>query len=227
MAAHGRTGMIASVRRPAGERYLANRDLWPIGILTAVRYACMGKYTDGVYAACCVLPRSSVELVIHECDRTMSERAFISESPTEPTPSRHGQLLFWLRRHGVGLIDLALVVTALLMATTDATVLFFHFIFVWLAIGAFFWRFPAFAIRSSVWVTIATLQVVHAVVAGKTQPEELIEIPLLTIILIVVFVIARRRANARADVERQQVFLAAVLEHTNDGIIAAIPPAQC
>lgn len=153
----------------------------------------------------------------------MSERTFTGETPNQPALGGHGLVPAWLLRHGIGLIDLALVVTALLMVTTDATVLFFHFIFVWLAIGAFFWRFPTFTIRSSVWVTIATLQVFHAVVVGKTQPEELIEIPLLTIILIVVFVIARRRANARADVERQQVFLAAVLEHTTDGIIACDP----
>lgn len=150
----------------------------------------------------------------------MSADRVTREPPNQPASGRPGQVLAWLAGHRIVLIDLALVITALLMAFTQATVLFFHFIFVWLAIGAFFWRFPAFALRASVWVTIATLQVLHAVVTRETQPEELIEIPLLTIILLVVFAIARRRANVQADVERHQAFLTAVMEHTDNGIIA-------
>ena len=94
-------------------------------------------------------------------------------------------------------IDAALVATALLMLTTDQTVLFFHLIFFWLALGAFSWTFKSFVPRAVFWVAAATGEVLLAVLAGHTQPEELIELPMLSAILVLVFAIARRRAQAQ------------------------------
>ena len=106
------------------------------------------------------------------------------------------RVLRLVRRFGT---DLALLVTAILMLTTDATVLFFHLIFFWLALGAFHWQFKAFVPRAIFWVTVASTEVLLAVIAGTTQAEELIELPLLTAILVLIFIIARRRAEAQAQ----------------------------
>jgi signal transduction histidine kinase len=84
-----------------------------------------------------------------------------------------------------------------LMFLTDQTVLFFHLIFVTLTLGAFIWKLGAFVVRASFWVTIATGTVLVAVINNRTQSDELIEIPLLTVILILVFLIARRRSEAQ------------------------------
>lgn len=124
-------------------------------------------------------------------------------------------------RRRLGPVDAALVVTTALMFTTNQTVLFFHVIFVLLTLGAFSWRFTEFAIRAGFWVTLTTAEVLLVVLAGGTQPDELIEIPLLSTILILVFMIARRRAEAQALLlEQDQAFLEAVLENMEDGVVA-------
>ena len=102
------------------------------------------------------------------------------------------------------LIDLALLVTAILMIViTEQTVLFFHIIFVLLAFGAFFWKFQGFILRVLFWVTFTTTVVILAVVSGRTQADELIEIPLLITILLMVFLIASWRAKTQAQLEQQ------------------------
>jgi hypothetical protein len=47
------------------------------------------------------------------------------------------------------LIDVALIAIAILMLTTNMTVLLFHLIFVLLSIGAFYWKVRAFVLRAS------------------------------------------------------------------------------
>jgi PAS domain S-box-containing protein len=93
-------------------------------------------------------------------------------------------------------VDLALVVTAILLIFTEATVFLFHVIFILLTVGAFFWNLRAFALRAGIWVTITSAVVLSAILVGRTPAEELGEIPLLTIILLVVFGVARQRARA-------------------------------
>lgn len=110
------------------------------------------------------------------------------------------------------LIDIGLVITAFLMFTTESIVLFFHIIFVLLSIGAFFWSFRAFTLRSLFWVAGATGAVLLAVVQRRTQPEEMIEIPLLTIILVMVFIIASSRSKAQRELEREHRDLKQALE---------------
>lgn len=115
----------------------------------------------------------------------------------------------------IGFLDLALFIMAALMFLSNATVLFFHVIYVLLTFGAFYWEFRSFTLRASLWVTVATASVVIAVLAGKTQAEELIEIPLMTVILALVFVIARQRAKTA-----QQLYIRAkALEVAANGIV--------
>ena len=109
-------------------------------------------------------------------------------------------------------VDIGLMITALLMFTTEYIVFFFHIIFVLLSIGAFFWNFRAFTLRSLFWVTGATSAVLFAVLQGRTQPDELIEIPLLTTILVMVFVIASFRAKTQRELEHEHQELKKALE---------------
>jgi diguanylate cyclase (GGDEF)-like protein len=109
------------------------------------------------------------------------------------------------------LVDLGLCITAFLMFATEYIVFFFHSIFVLLSIGAFFWNFRAFTLRSLFWVGGATGAVLLAISQGTTQPEEVIEIPLLATILVMVFIIASFRAKAQSDLEREHQALKQVL----------------
>jgi diguanylate cyclase (GGDEF)-like protein len=110
------------------------------------------------------------------------------------------------------LVDLGLCLTAVLMFATEYIVFFFHFIFVLLSIGAFFWNFRAFTFRTLFWVGGATAAVLFAVQQGRTQPDELIEIPLLSIILVMVFIIASFRTKTQRKLEHEHRDLKQVLE---------------
>lgn len=125
------------------------------------------------------------------------------------------------------LLDLALFAVAILMVTTFAKVLFFHVIFVLLTFGAFFWKFQAFAVRAITWVTITAFVVVFTVFAGQTQVEEIIEIPLLTAILILVFSIAQQRSHAehalRHSEERYHTLFENLFQDSMDAIFITNP----
>jgi diguanylate cyclase (GGDEF)-like protein len=127
----------------------------------------------------------------------------------------------FLTRHRVRLLDAALFLDAFLMLATQETVLWFHVVFVLLSLQAFYLRFRPFVLRAAPWVTFTTLVVLRAVRDGSTQPDELIEIPLLTLILFMVFAIAARRESARAELDRTKTLLEQVLETTEDGIFVA------
>lgn len=81
----------------------------------------------------------------------------------------------WTFIRPILLVDLGLFVTAFLLFATEHIVLFFHIIFVLLSIGAFFWNFRAFTIRSLFWVGETTAAVLLAVQQGRTQAEEMID----------------------------------------------------
>jgi len=126
----------------------------------------------------------------------------------------HGKRRFKARPHRYTLENsaarLLMAITAL-MFLTNQTVLFFHLIFVTLTLGAFIWKLGPFVARASFWVTITTGTVLAAVMSKRTQGDELIEIPLLTAILILVFLIARRRSEAQ---EQLSALLAAEKDHS-------------
>lgn len=68
-------------------------------------------------------------------------------------------------------------------------------VFLTLTLGAFFWNPPGFILRAILWVSVTTLVLVLSVIGGRLPSEELIEIPLLTAILFMVFAITRERAK--------------------------------
>lgn len=120
-----------------------------------------------------------------------------------------------VRQYGRIVLDAAVVAAGILLAVTPAKVLFFHIIFILLTFGAFYWKFRAFAVRAIFWVVFAAIAILLAVLSGQTQPEEILEIPLLTAILILVFAIAHQRASAE-DALRQanEALESRVLERT-------------
>src|SRR2546430_10048545 len=126
----------------------------------------------------------------------------------------------WSRDERVLFLDIAFIVNAVLMVTTELTVLLFHIVFVMLGFQAFFLRFRGFAIRATFWILFTTGIVLRAVLEGATQPDEMIEIPLLSMIIVTVFIIAGRREGIRAQLEHANSFLSGTLAGTEDGIMA-------
>lgn len=119
------------------------------------------------------------------------------------------------------LLDLALFVSTILLLVTPAKVLFFHLVFILLTFGAFYWKFRAFALRAVFWVTITTIIVLLAIFARQTQVEEIIEIPMLTSVLILVFAMAEQRAAAeerlkKANAELEQRVAARTVDLTRE-----------
>ncbi|MEZ4866178.1 MAG: PAS domain S-box protein [Caldilineaceae bacterium] len=104
--------------------------------------------------------------------------------------------IFLQSKHWIPLLDLALIVTLLLLYFDDSKIFYFHFIFIFLTFGAFYWSFQAFIIRSTVAVVVTSALLVSFVFAYEIPAGELIEIPMLSSILILVFAITRQRAKA-------------------------------
>jgi|GEM_PF-1546153 len=100
------------------------------------------------------------------------------------------------KEQGIGLLDFILPIVALLLVFTQAKIFFFHVIFVTLTFGAFYWKFRPFVIRSIFWVMLVATVLLITILDGAIPAEELVEIPLLSTILVLVFVIARQRAKA-------------------------------
>ncbi len=108
---------------------------------------------------------------------------------------------FPVSQHWIIIIDALLILTTVAMFVSQNIVFLFHLIFIWLAIGAFFWNFQAFAVRAFFWVLVAASMVGQAILSGQTQRAELIEIPLLSSILATVFFIASRRARVQTSLD--------------------------
>jgi PAS domain S-box-containing protein len=108
----------------------------------------------------------------------------------------------------------ALLASAIPLIFTDETIFFFHFIFVLLTIGAFFWDFRAFAIRAGIWVMVVVAILLFKILAGDIPAEELSEIPLLTMMLVVAFAISRQRGRAQDALRGERDTLNTIMENT-------------
>jgi len=101
------------------------------------------------------------------------------------------------------LIDLALLLSTVSLIIFPAVLIpFFHIIFLFLIFGAFYWGTWAFAIRAILLVTITTTAVAISVFAGEIHIWELVEMPLLTLILFLVFSVARKRKQSELERDR-------------------------
>lgn len=110
-------------------------------------------------------------------------------------------------RGDVVALDCALVVTAVLATFTTEVVLWFHVIFVLLAVATLFLPMRRLLVRLSIWVPLVTLIVLRAALIGVTARSELIEIPLLGSILVIVCIGANHRESALRDLRRAKDLL--------------------
>lgn len=107
-----------------------------------------------------------------------------------------------IRRGGWFLpLNLALLVTAVLLIGAGMTMTF-HVTFVLLTLAAFLWSFRTFVLGAIFWVAVTSGGLLLSVYRGQTSPDELIDIPLLTSILLLIFMIAHRRSRAQAQVAK-------------------------
>ncbi len=100
-----------------------------------------------------------------------------------------------------GVLDGCLAAVATLMFVTSRPATLLHVLFLCLTTGAMYWRLPGFAGRSLVWVTLASLAMVSGATEGKVTPQELLQLPLLSLILLLVFLLARQRARMARRLE--------------------------
>jgi signal transduction histidine kinase/CheY-like chemotaxis protein len=98
-------------------------------------------------------------------------------------------------RH-LGLLDAALVVTALAWLLIPAPLFFLLLLFIGLTLGALRWSPRAFAWRAGVWVLVAT-----AITLFQSSVAELVNVLLLTANLAFIYFIVRRRASAEEQIE--------------------------
>jgi signal transduction histidine kinase len=146
----------------------------------------------------------------------MLQKIALNSAQTSQSQSSSQMLIHTLMR-SVKNLNFWLSIVAVLMVFTDETVLLFHFVFMLLSIGAFYWKFRTFLLHTAFWVSIDTAYVLAAVYSGKTQADELLEIPLLTIILVLIFLIAGQKSKA----EQRALLLNAQLEEKLEELTAA------
>jgi signal transduction histidine kinase len=108
-----------------------------------------------------------------------------------------------LRRAPVStiMLDLALVAAAITPLITESVVIWFHVIFVLLAVAALVLSFRGFVIRLVIWMSVATGLVIWGVTSLDIPADELNELPLLTLVLIIVFMVAQQRTRAANERE--------------------------
>lgn len=99
------------------------------------------------------------------------------------------------------ILDVALVLSAVAAVVMRSVVVWFHVIFLLLAVVALMMPFRRFVIRLVLGMSVCSALVIWAVVSLSTPSDELAELPLLTIVLIVIFLVAQSRARVAHDRE--------------------------
>jgi diguanylate cyclase (GGDEF)-like protein len=130
----------------------------------------------------------------------MSARWTIDRMTMRPSPASDGvvpaasgslpRLLRIDRTFGV--IDGCLALVAVSMGFTTHLV-FLQLTFLLLMLGGCYWRFQGFVARTLLWVGIALVQMLVAVSSGDAAASDLLAVPLLTVMLVIVHLLATRR----------------------------------
>lgn len=98
-------------------------------------------------------------------------------------------------------LDLGLIGALAAALVTREVVLWFHVIFVLLVLAALMLPFKQFVVRLVVWMAITSGLVIWAVTSLDTPSDEITELPLLTLVLILVYLVAQARSRAARQVE--------------------------
>jgi len=109
----------------------------------------------------------------------------------------------WLASEHVRTLPLDVLLLAITIFTiiTQAVIAGFHLVFVVLILAALMLPFRGFVIRLVVGMGISTALLVWATTSLDVSADELAEIPILTVVLVLVFLVAQARARA-ADESR-------------------------
>lgn len=135
-------------------------------------------------------------------DNTQGEN-YEDENPANPENSANpvgvSLLSFGQLKKRMWAFDGILSIIMLLMIFTTAKIVLFHLVFFVLTLGAFFWNLRSFIVHTAIWLSITTTVVIISVLNHQLHSEELIEIPLLSAILCLVFAIAQQRSRAEIE----------------------------
>jgi len=110
----------------------------------------------------------------------------------------------WLASdHGTTIpLDLGLIGAFTAALVTREVVMWFHMIFVLLVVAALLLPFRQFVIRMAIWMSVTVGLVSWAVTSLDTPSDEISELPLLTLVLVLVYLVAQSRARAAREADR-------------------------
>lgn len=147
----------------------------------------------------------------------------------EPAPARGIRRVDrWFRQEirSTWPLDVGLSLSAVMAVVTGAVVLWFHVIFVLVTVAALLLPFAGFVMRFVIWVSTCLVLLLWAVIPGDTPKEELTELPLMSLILIIVYIGAQARARALGDLEEVQAANLTRTEAELDGLRHQLMQAQ-
>jgi signal transduction histidine kinase len=123
-------------------------------------------------------------------------------------------------------LDLCLTLSAVLAVVTRDVILWFHVIFVLVTVAALVLPFARFVIRFVIWVSTCLGLLLWAVIPGDTPREELTELPLMSLIIIIVYIGAQARARALGELQEVQSAILIRTEAELDGLRHQLVQAQ-
>lgn len=100
------------------------------------------------------------------------------------------------------LLDAVVLALVLLMLVVEDAGQLFKLIFFVLTIGTFFWDLRTFVVRGAFWVSLTTVVLLGSVWAGRVPALEILDVPFFLAVLVLVFAINSRRAEAKGEVEK-------------------------
>lgn len=123
-------------------------------------------------------------------------------------------------------IDLGLIVATVMAILTQQVVIWFHFIFVLLVVAALLLSFRMLVTRLVIWTVVSTGLVAWAVTQLDVPSDELSELPILTLVVAIVFLVARSRAQHHADLIESRRIINERLQFERDGLRAQLEQSQ-
>ena len=99
-------------------------------------------------------------------------------------------------------LDIGLFGALVAALASKEVVMWFHVIFVLLVLAALILPFRQFVIRLVAWMALTAALVIWAVTSLDTPSDELTELPLLTLVLVLVYMVAQARARAVEEARR-------------------------